>query len=186
MLKTSSWFSSRKAGYEEVKHAYGEMAIWQGALERLVRAFYIKTLLAENIDTVGSPAISVDQLTPGQAIKFTIIAPVEPLIETFPDLTTCKVLLKKTMIDDKRVEDVIEEMRKMRRTEARVDRPASLNDLIIIDLEMKKNHVVLEGGTGRDYRVFLNEDHYIPGFSKELIGMKEGDERAFALFPVEH
>lgn len=180
-------FRPGKAGYDEVKRAFGEMTIWQAALERLVRAFYIKTLLTENIDTVGSPAITVDQLTPGQDIKFTIIAPVEPLIEEFPDLTKCKVALKKVSIDEKRVDDVIGEMRKMRRSESRVDRPATLEDLVIIDLEMKKNHVILEGGTGRDYRVYLAEDHYIPGFSKQLEGIKEGEERTFTLpFPAEH
>ncbi len=78
-------------------------------------------------------------------------------------------------------------MRRMRRTEARVDRPATLDDLVVIDLEMKKNGVILEGGTGKDYRVYLSEDHYIPGFAKELEGVKEGETRTFALsFPNEH
>lgn len=180
-------FRPGKAGYGEVKGAYGEMTIWETALERIVRAFYVKTILTEGIDTVGSPAINVDQLSPGQDIKFTIIAPVEPTIEQFPDLAGCKVERKKTEITDERVDEVVEEMRKMRRAEARVDRPATMEDLVIIDLEMKKDHVVLEGGTGKDYRVYLNEDHYIPGFSKELHGIKEGEERTFTLsFPSEH
>ena len=180
-------FRPGKAGYDEVKNAYGEMTIWEAALERVVRAFYIKTILTENIDTVGSPAISIDQLTPGQDIKFTVIAPVEPSIESLPDLTNCKVAMKKASIDEPRIDNVIEEMRKMRRVESRVSRPATLEDLVIIDLEMKKGHVILEGGTGKDYRVYLNEDHYIPGFSKELVGMSEGEERTFTLsFPTEH
>lgn len=180
-------FRPGKAGYDDIKRAYGEMVIWETALERIVRAFYIKTILSEEIDTVGSPAITVDKLTPGQDIVFTVIAPVQPTIESLPDLKACKVGFKKPIIDEKRVDNVLEEMRKMRRTEARVDRPATLDDLVIIDLEMKKNHVVLEGGTGRDYRVYLAEDHYIPGFSKELVGVKEGEERSFSLsFPQEH
>src|SRR4051812_29363406 len=55
-------FRPGKAPYEEVKRAFGEMRIWETALERIVRARYVKTILDEKIETIGSPAISVEQL----------------------------------------------------------------------------------------------------------------------------
>jgi len=180
-------FRPGKATYEDVKREVGEMKIYEQALERIVRAFYIKTVLNENIDTVGSPEISMDQLVPGQPIKFTVIAPTEPQVLTFPDLEKCKVKSKKTDINETHVDEAIDQMRKMRRVESRVDRPATGDDLVLIDMEMKRDHVVLEGGSGRDYRVYLNEDHYIPGFTEKLKGAKEGEERTFTLpFPAEH
>lgn len=180
-------FRPGKATYDDAKRSYGEMRILETALERIVRSFYVKTVLTENVDTVGSPEVAVDQLTPGQPIKFNVIAPIAPQVTAFPDLKKCSVTVKPAVVEDKQVEDAIEEMRRMRRTEARVDRPATLEDLVIIDLEMMKDHVILEGGSGRDYRVFLNEAHYIPGLTKELEGIKEGEERKFTLkFPEEH
>ena len=180
-------FRPGHAPYDAVKREFGEMRIWEQALERIVRAFYVKTILAENLDTVGSPSINLDQLTPGQPIKFTVIAPTSPQIVEFPDLEKCKVTAHEVKITDQQVEDVIQQMRKMRRQEARVDRPATGDDLVVIDLEMKRDQVVLEGGTGRDYRVYLNEPHYIPGFAEKLPGIKEGEERTFTLaFPAEH
>ncbi len=180
-------FRPGKASYEDAVRAFGEMRIWETALERIVRAFYVKTILNENIDTIGSPAINVDQLVPGQDVKFTVIAPVEPKVEAFPDFTKCEVTAKNADITPAKVDETLEEIRKMRRQESRVDRVATEADMLLIDLEMKKDNVVLEGGTGRDYRVYLNEPHYIPGLAKELVGMKEGDERAFTLpFPSEH
>ena len=55
-------------------------------------------------------------------------------------------------------------------TEAIVDRPATVDDLVIIDLQMHKDHVAVEGGSGQNYRVYLNEDQYIPAFPKNLSG----------------
>ncbi len=180
-------FRPGKAGYDDVKRVHGEMLIWQTALERIVRASYVKTILEKNIDTVGSPEVSVDQLTPGQPMKFTLIAPVAPRVAKMADLDACHITPKKAEITDKQVDEAIDELRKMRRTEARVERAATMEDLVIIDLEMKKDHVVLEGGSGKDYRVYLAENHYIPGFNKELEGIKPGEERTFSLpFPGEH
>lgn len=180
-------FRPGMAGYEEAKHFYGEMRIWEHALERIVRALYVRTILTEKINTIGSPTVNVDQLTPGQPIKFHVIAPIEPTVMQFPDFAACKITRKEKETTDGHIDETIDDMRKMRRTEARVSRAASMDDLVMIDLEMKKDHVLLEGGTGKDYRVYLSEDHYIPGFTKELDGIKEGEQRAFKLsFPKEH
>jgi trigger factor len=54
-------------------------------------------------------------------------------------------------------------------------------------MEMSQNNVALEGGTGRDYRVYLSEPNYIPGMAEQLVGMKADDEKTFTLpFPAEH
>lgn len=180
-------FRPGKAPLADVIRTYGEMKVLELALERVVRAFYVKTILANELDTVGSPAITIDQLTPGQDIKFTIVAPVEPKILQMPDYADCSVTPKAATIGDKEVGDALDEMRRMRRKEVLADRAATLDDLVLIDLEMKKDHVTLEGGTGRDYRVYLSEDHYIPGFAKELEGMRAGESRTFTLtFPEQH
>ncbi|MDP3794126.1 MAG: trigger factor [Candidatus Uhrbacteria bacterium] len=185
--KPIAGFRPGKATHDDAKRAFGEMKILETALERMVRAFYVKTILSEGIDTIGSPAISVEQLVPGQPIKFTVIAPVEPKVTEFPDLTKCRVTIKPHNIKDEQVDDAIKEMRKMRRTEARVDRAATMEDLVLIDLEIKKDRVILEGGVSRDYRVYLNENHYVPGFTKQLEGIKADEERTFTLpFPTEH
>ncbi len=180
-------FRPGKTSYEDTKRFFGEMKILEAALERLIRAHYAQIILREDLHVVGSPAISVEQLTPEQPIKFTVTAPIEPVVETFPNLDACRVAPRNTEVTDTQVSEAIEEMRKMRRTEARVDRPATMEDLVIVDLEMKKDQVPIDSGSGRDYRVYLNESHYIPGFTKALEGIKEGEARTFSLpFPSEH
>jgi trigger factor len=180
-------FRPGKATYEEAKRAYGEMRIWETALERIVRSFYVRAVLDAKLETIGSPAINIDQLVPGQDIKFTATAPLEPKATKVADLKKCQVTVKKTEVKPNDLAGAMEELRNMRRAEALVDRPATMQDLVIIDMEMRKDKVVVDGGTGRDYRVFLGESHYIPGFAEKLEGTKAGEERVFTLnFPTEH
>jgi trigger factor len=180
-------FRPGKAGFDEVKRAYGEMKILEGALERIIRAFYAKAILNESLDIVGSPNVQVDKLAPEQPLKFTITAPIEPKVTELPDLTGCVVEQTVKEIGDKELGEALEEMRKMRRQEVRVEREATLEDLVVVDVSMLKDGVVVEGGTGRDYRIYMNEPHYIPGFSEKLVGIKAGEERNFTLpFPSEH
>jgi len=180
-------FRPGKLPFAEGKRVYGEMPILEAAFERIVRAFYVRTILEEKLDVVASPAVNVDQLTPGQPIKFTVTAPTEPRVTKMPDLSKCVVEYTEKPIEEKHVDETVEEIRKMRRVEVIADRPATAEDLVIIDLDMKKDNVILEGGSGKDYRVYLKEPHYIPGFSEKLLGIKASEERAFTLpFPEEH
>lgn len=180
-------FRPGKLPFADGMRLYGPMVVMEAALERIVRAVYVRAVMDQKISPVGSPHVNVDQLVPDQPIKFTVIAPVEPTVTKLPELKDCSVGRKATKIEETQVDNTIEQIRKMRRTEVAVERAATTEDLVIIDLEMTKDKVIIDGGAGTDYRVYLSEEHYVPGFSKELIGIKAGDERTFTLpFPKEH
>ncbi len=173
--------------YEDAARNYGEMKILETALERIVRSAYVKAVLTDKIDTVGSPSVNIDKMTPGQPLVFSTISPITPEVTKMPDLAACKIDAKKKEANDAMVEEALDEMRKMRRVETPVDRAATLDDMVIVDMEMTKDKVALEGGNGNGYRVYLNEPNYIPGLADQLVGMKPGDEKMFTLpFPKEH
>ncbi len=180
-------FRPGKLPFADGMRLYGPMVVLEHALERIVRASYVRAVVDNKLSPVGSPNVNVDQMTPDQPIKFTVIAPVEPTVTKLPELKDCSIERKGTKIDESQIDNTIEQIRKMRRSEAAVDRAATADDLVVIDLEMKKDNVIIDGGAGAGYRVYLSEEHYIPGFAKELVGIKAGDERNFTLpFPKEH
>ncbi|MFH2232217.1 MAG: trigger factor [Patescibacteria group bacterium] len=180
-------FRPGKAPYDVVKQNFDEMKIWEAALERIVRARYTHTILENNIDAIGSPAINIDQLTPGQDMKFTITVPVMPTTISLASYDVPLVTKKVREIKNEEVAKALDDLRKMRRQEIVVDKPATKEDLVIIDLEMKKDHVAIEGGTAKGHRVYLSEQHYIPGFTDKLEGVKKGDIKTFKLsLPDEH
>lgn len=180
-------FRPGKAGYDDVKAAYGEMLIWETALEKIVRANYVKAILDHDINTVGSPEISVEKLIPGQSIEFTAKADVMPVVTNLLDYSKPLVTRKKHAVTDADVTGALEDLRKMRRAEAAVDRAATKDDVAVIDLEITKDKVLIEGGAARDFKVYLNEASVIPGFTDHLVGSKKGDVKTFELeFPKDH
>lgn len=180
-------FRPGKAPYDEVKKTFGEMKLWETALERIVRAKYVHAILEDKVDTIGSPAISIDQLVPGQNLKFTVTAPVMPIVLNLISYDQPLIERKTKEVKDTEVDSAIEDLRKMRRQEAVVDRPATKEDMAVVDLEITKDKVIVEGGTSKNYRIYLSEPHYIPGFADQLVGLKKGDTKSFELaFPKDH
>ncbi|MBU2565942.1 trigger factor [Patescibacteria group bacterium] len=180
-------FRPGKAPYEEIKKVLGEMTIWQHALERIVRAKYVSTVLEKKLDTIGSPEVAVDQLTPGQEIKFTCTASVMPKITNAEELKEAFVEMNVKDVKDSDIEGAIEELRKMRRQEVASDQPADKDGMVLVDLEMKKDGVLLEGGQAKDYKIYLNEGHYVPKLTEQLVGSKKGEQKSFKLpFPEDH
>jgi trigger factor len=185
--KSIPGFRPGKAPYAEIVKAYGEMAIWEHALERIVRAQYVKAVLDNDLDPVGSPEINVDKLTPNQDISFSVTAPVAPIVETMADFKKERVTFKANEVTDEQVDKALKEIRMMQRKEVASTEPLDKEGAIVIDLEIKKDNVTLEEGTANNYKIFLSEPHYIPGFTDQLIGMKEGEGKTFTLkFPEEH
>ncbi len=171
----------------EGKRVYGDMAILEASLERIIRAFYVKALLSEGVAAIGSPSINVDKLVPGEALQFHCIVPVEPAVKRVAELKEIKIEQKSKPATDDQVAEALEQMRKMRRTEAPVDRAAGKDDVLTVDVEMKKDGVIVEGGTGQNYKVYLNEPHYLPSFTEQLLGMKAGEKKTIEVtFPAEH
>ncbi|MBU1349014.1 trigger factor [Patescibacteria group bacterium] len=180
-------FRPGKAPYEEVAKAFGEMRVYETALERIVRARYVKTVLDEGIETIGSPAISVGTLVPGQDIAFTVTAPIMPTVLTLAPYDAPIVTRTVRPVKDTDVDTVLEDLRKMRRQEVAADHPVTKDGMALINLEMKKDSVPLEGGSTTDYRIYMEEPHYIPGFTDHILGLSKGDEKTFTVtFPKDH
>lgn len=171
----------------EAKRQFGDMAILEASLERIIRAFYVKALLSEQVSAIGSPTINIDKMAPEQPLHFHAIVPVEPSVKKLADLERCVVHPKTASVTEEQVNSTLDQMRKMRRTETLVDRPSTKEDVVTLDVEMKKDGVIIEGGTGTNYKVYLHEPHYLPSFTEQLIGTKAGEEKTFTIhFPEDH
>ncbi len=180
-------FRPGKATYNDITRTYGEMRIWETALERIVRAVYVKAVLDNNFETVGPPEIAVEKLVPNQELVFTLTASLMPTVTNLLDYTQPLVKKKIRMVTDEDVDRALHDMRKLRHTETAVNRRAIDRDAVVIDLEMKKGNVPIEGGNARGYKLYLAESHVIPGFADQLIGLARGDGKTFELeFPTDH
>jgi len=179
-------FRPGKAPYEIVKKAVGEDKIYEEALEMLLPKYFTEAVEKEKLQTIGRPNVGVEKLAPGNPMEFKITVAILPEV-TLPDLEKLSFNRKDIKIEKETTKKALADLQRMRRTETVVARPATAEDKLVIDLEMSKDKVMVEGGTTKDYAVYLNEQHYIPGFSEKLIGAGKGETREFNLpFPKDH
>jgi len=182
-------FRPGKATYEAVKQTVGEMAIYEEALEHIVRQTFVEALTANNIDPVGSPAIDVVKLAPGNDIIYTATVALMPTIEQLGDYKTLKIDTKTIGVEDKDIDRALQDLRRMQTKEVRIGAgaEATKEDKLVVDMNIKKDNVSVEGGQAIGHAVYLAESHYIPGLTDALIGSKEGESKTFTLkFPEEH
>ncbi|SIS91647.1 trigger factor [Roseivivax lentus] len=60
-------------------------------------------------------------------------------------------------------------------------------DQVVIDFVGKVDGEAFEGGAAEDYPLTLGSNSFIPGFEEQLVGVKEGDEKAVEVkFPEEY
>lgn len=180
-------FRPGKAPYDLVARRFGEMKIYEAALEAAVRSTYVKALAAEKIQAVGQPKIDVKTLAPGNPLTYTATVPVLPAIIKLADYRSIKVTRHPIEIKPKDVDAALVMLQKMQRREASVDRAAGTADKIVVDMDLMQGGVAIEGGQARGHAVELAEPYYVPGFTEAVVGIKKGETRNFTLnFPPEH
>lgn len=179
-------FRPGKAPYELVKRQVSEMNILQEALEDIVQSSFYEAVMAEKLETIGMPEISLDKVAPGNDLVYKATVSLIPQLD-LPDLKKITVKREVKEVTDAQVDEVLENLRKLQAKEVIKDGLAEEADLVMVDMDMKLDNVPVDGGQAKDYRVYLSEDHYIPGFNKELVGLKKDDTKTFPItFPKTH
>lgn len=179
-------FRPGNAPYDSIKAKVGEMKIYEQALEYMVRSSYEQALKEQELDPVGMPDIEVEKLAPNNELVYKATVSLLPSVE-LPDFEKIKVEKKEKEIKDKDIDRVLGDIQKMRGTEVIKEGTATDQDKIVVDMDMLHDNVPLDGGQAKDHGVYLNEDYYIPGLQKELVGLKKGDEKSFKLkMPKDH
>jgi len=182
-------FRPGKAGYEVVKQRVGETKIMEEALESIVRKLFVQAIIAQEIDSVGSPKIDVEKMAPGNDLVFTAEVTRMPRVKELADYKKLSVDALTPVVEDKDLELALKDLTRMQTKEVRVEKEEVVSETskAVVSMNMKKDGVPVEGGQSQNHAVYLAEEYYIPGFKEQLVGLKEGETKTFTLsFPKEH
>lgn len=182
-------FRPGNAPYEIIKSRFGEMKIYEEALETIVRKSYVEAILANNLETVGSPKIDVVKLAPENDIVFTAEVSKMPEVTSVADYEKLEVKSNDASVTDNDIELALNDLKRMQTKEVRAKKGTVITDKdkIVVSMNMKKDGVPVEGGQSPNHAIYLTEDYYIPGLKEKVIGLKEDDQKTFSLkFPKEH
>ncbi|MBI2482820.1 trigger factor [Candidatus Uhrbacteria bacterium] len=179
-------FRPGKLPYALAVQRFGAEALRHEAADHAIRDAYVRAVRQEKLKTVGQPRIELAEPTPNASIAFTATVAILPTME-LPDFASIVVDRRAVHIDAQDVDRALEDLRKIQPIEALVDRAATATDKVIVDIDLKKDAVPLEGGQARGHQIYLTESYYLPRVKEEVVGMTKGETKTFPLaFPADH
>ncbi len=179
-------FRAGKAPYDIIKQNFGEMAIFESALDDILKHFYFELVKKENLEPIGFPKIDVEKMAVGNPLVLKIVISLLPKIK-LADLDKISIKKGKATVDDEEIKKAIETLREHQAKEVLVEREAKNDDKVEIDFKASVDGVVIEGGNEKNYPLVLGKGQMIPGFEDQIIGHKKNDEIKFNLkFPKDY
>ncbi len=172
--------------YEMMRKEVGDMAILQEALADIVESSFLQAIREANVETIGSPSISIQKIAPGNDIVYGATVASLPDVKII-DLDKIKIEQKHTPVEESDILSAMETLRTLQATEVITSGKATGADKVIVDFSLFLDRVPVEGGQAKDFQVYLSEKQFIPGFNEHILGVQKGDEKKFSLaFPKEH
>jgi trigger factor len=157
---------------------FGEERVLDEALDVLVPDIYREALQAdETIDAIARPRLVVETTDP-LVVKATI--PVRPTVELGAYLSV-RVPVEPILVDDARVDDTLQVLRKRASTLEPIERELAWQDVARIDvLGTVEGEKMVDQ---KDVEVQLIEDRDVlfPGFEEALLGHKKSESVEFTL-----
>lgn len=179
-------FRPGKAPFNMVKQKFGEGAILEEALNDIVSATYIEAVGKEKLDPIDMPKIDVVKLAPGNPVIYKATVSLLPKI-TLGDIKKIKVEKKEVKSDEKKLDITLKQLAESRSFEKLVERDAKETDIVKVDMDILQDNVPVEGGGAKNHKIIIGQPYYIPGFDKNLVGLKKGDKKDFDItFPKDH
>lgn len=174
-------FRPGKAPFDVVRRLYGDEAIQKEAVELMIDDVYPQMLTEANLEPSGPGTLK--EISSFDPPKFSFIVPLAPEV-TLGDYAAIRKEYAPAPVTDEEVEKVLSGLRNdMATAEPAGDRPAQEGDLVYVNL----SGVLTQPAEGESETIiderpaqFLigdqdNDSWPYPGFSKELIGLSEGD-----------
>ncbi len=168
-------FRKGKATRGMIERYYGEGVFYDEALNMVFPDAVDEAAKEAGLELVDNP-FDVEITEAGKdGVKMTMKVTVKPEIE-LDDYKGLKIERPDDTVSDEDVDKEIESMRERGARYEEADRPAELNDLVIIDFEGFVDDVAFDGGKGEGYELELGSGQFIPGFEDQIVGHKAGEE----------
>ncbi len=167
-------FRPGKVPVTVIQKRYGS-AIRQEVAGELMQRHYFEAVVAEKVNPAGMPQLSVTKNVEGSDLEFTATFEVYPEVESV-SLDSIKIEKPVVEVTDKDLEEMLVTLQKQHATFKEVKRKSKKSDRVTIDFTGSIDGEEFEGGKAEDFVLSLSEERMIPGFEKQIIGQKAGEQ----------
>lgn len=183
---TIQGFRKGHAPRKLIERFYGEDVFYEGAIEELWRGALEEAVKEHNLDTVGRPSISIEQVKLGEPLKMSYIIAVYPEVK-LGQYKGLEIEDEKIEVTEEQVQNELELARNERIRWAEVAREVQNTDRVVIDFKGKVDDSYFEGGSAEDYTLEIGSGRFIPGFEEQLIGLPQNEWREITVvFPEDY
>ncbi len=180
-------FRAGKAPLDMVEKHLDQQLLQTEFIDATLNHYYTQAVIKENLRTTSQPKVELKKFVPFTTVEFDITVDVLGEVK-LPSYKTMKRTPEAAKVSAKDISDVLDSLAERLATKTEVTRAAKNGDEVLIDFagtDAKGKPV--QGADGKDYPLKLGSDTFIPGFEKNLLGLKKDDSKEFTLtFPKDY
>jgi len=168
-----------------IQKRYGASVRQEVAGEIMQRSF-VDAIVAEKINPAGRPAFTAKSNEDGKALEFEATFEVYPEVE-LKALEEITVERPAVEVTDEDLDEMFETLQKQHQTWKENKRKSKKGDKLTLDFNGRVDGEEFEGGKAEGFELELGAGRMIPGFEKEITGMKAGEEKTISVtFPDDY
>ncbi|WP_206484478.1 trigger factor [Thalassotalea sp. G2M2-11] len=168
-----------------IQKRYGKSVRQEIAGEVMQRNF-VEAIVAEKINPAGRPQFVAKSNEDGKDLEFEATFEVYPEVE-LKDIEKIKVERPAVEVTDKDLDEMFVTLQKQHQTWKENKRKTKKGDKLTIDFLGRVDGEEFEGGKAEGFELELGSGRMIPGFEKEITGMKVGEEKTITVtFPEDY
>lgn len=168
-----------------VQKRYGQSVRQEVAGELMQRNFF-DAIMAEKLNPAGRPQFVAKTNEAGKELEFDAIFEIYPTVE-LKDLEKIAVERAAVEVGEKDIDEMFVTLQKQHATWKENKRKTKKGDRLTINFVGRIDGEEFEGGKAEDFVLELGSDRMIPGFEKDIVGMKVGEEKTITVtFPEDY
>jgi trigger factor len=168
-----------------IEKRYGKGVRQEVAGEVMQRNFF-EAIMAEKLNPAGRPQFVEKSNDEKNGITFEATFEIYPEVEV-KDIEKIAVERPVVEVTEKDLDEMFDTLRNQHKTWKENKRKSKKGDKLTIDFTGRIDGEEFEGGKAENFELELGSDRMIPGFEKEIIGMKAGEEKTIKVtFPEDY
>ena len=168
-----------------IQKRYGKSVRQEVAGEIMQRSF-VDAIVAEKINPAGRPSFVAKSNEDGKELEFEATFEIYPEVE-LKDLEKIAVERPDVEVSDKDLDEMFETLQKQHQTWKENKRKTKKGDKLTLDFTGRVDGKEFDGGKAEGFELELGAGRMIPGFEKEITGMKVGEEKTIKVtFPEDY
>ncbi len=179
-------FRPGKAPNDVIDRELGADKVQAEVVDGIVEKLYRQAIDENDLRPISNPHVDVKKIVPYTDLEIEIKVEVMPEV-TLGDYKKIKESKPEVKVEDEEVDKVVASLQDRLAERKEVKGAAKEGDEVEIDFTGRKDGKEVPGAKAEKYPLVIGSDRFIPGFEKELIGLKPGDEKKFKVkFPDDY